>query len=457
MKRNVLFFSIPIISWAFYDLANTIFSMNVVSRYLALWMTEDMNQPEIVFSVLLASTQIVVLLFSPVLGSMMDIQHRRKPYVLLFTILCITMTSFIGFVGNNPSYLWIGIILFFFANTFYQLALVSYNAILPHLGTKQQMGRISGFGAAVGYIGTIIGLIVVQPFVTGFSNPTLNQLFGWLSLHDIPVGNETGLNANAFLPTSLLFLLFSLPLFFFVKDKKDLQSVIVTSNHVSPSPRLFSLFKKGIISTKNTLKQAKQYPGLLPFLLAYFFYNDAISTVVAFMSVYATKVIGLTASELTFFLIGTTSFAIIGSFIFGYITDWLGSQNTLYIVMVIWLIALSIAVISSSVHLFWVTGILAGIGLGSAGLTSRTMMIELAPKEKQGAFFGLMSVAGKFSAIFGPLIWGIITFAFKDYGVLGNRIAVASLVLFILLGIFFLSRIPRQKTPSSPIQIGGAQ
>ncbi|WP_054950278.1 MFS transporter [Numidum massiliense] len=438
-KRNIaLLFSVPVMTWALYDFGATIFSMNIISRYFSLWVTETNGAPDIYYSLAVSVSMIIVVLLSPLLGVLIDWRQKKVPYVRLFGLACIALMIVLGLLattvfaqGSNLSlYLMFGLIIFVVCNVCYNASIVFYNSMLPDLGAKEELGRISGWGIAVSYCGTVTGLIVVQPFVKGNTPQWLNDL-----LLLLPAGQGEDVNANAFVPTALLFLLFALPLFIFGKDK------------VKPVVEAASQQKRTVAAAyrrvMQTIKEAKtNYRSVFLFLIAYFFYMDAVNTVVAFMSIYATRVIGFTAGELTLFLIGSTSFAIVGSFVLGLVSDWIGSKKALYIVLALWTVALVVGAFSFTVSMFWITGILAGIGMGSASVVSRKLLVELSPVEKQGEFFGLYAISGRMSAVLGPLVWGAVTAMFPRHAAaLGNRFAVASLLVFIVIGWFFLARV----------------
>ncbi|MFD2171596.1 MFS transporter [Tumebacillus lipolyticus] len=434
-RQASLFFSLPILAWAMYDLANTIFSMNIVSRYFPLFITETLGQPDIVFSIAVSISMVLIALLSPIFGVLIDVRQKKRPFLLLYSLLSIAATAAIGLVGQalgtHPSILYVGLGLFILANFAYNASLIFYNAQITDLGSRREMGRISGFGVAMGYVGTIIGLLSIEPFVTG-------KVPEWLStallLAPVDEASKAGVNLNAFVPTALLFLIFSLPIFFLVKDRRE--------QAIGGETFQGSIFKEGYARVWRTYKSAKEYRGLFRFLIAYFFFTDAINTVIAFMSVYAQGVMGLSASELTMFLLVATAFAVIGSFLMGFVTDKIGSKRSIYLVLWLWVAALTLAATSNSMPLFWVTGILIGIGMGSTWVSTRTLIVELSPPEKRGEFFGLFSLSGKVSAIIGPLVWGVITYTLRDYGDLGSRIAIFSLLLFVLIGMWLMRKVP---------------
>ena len=389
---------LAIVSWSLYDFANTIFSMNVISLYFALWVTVDQGGQDILYSFALSLSMLAVAVSVPVFGAISDATGKRQRPLATLTIICVICTGLIGGTSN----LWVGLFLFVIANYCYQSALVFYNGMLPSVSRGTHIGLVSGYGVSLGYLGSIAGLLMVKPFV-----------------------EESGRSA-AFLPTAALVLVFALPCFFFVRDpeKKSAPPVQI---------------KKVFATLKETFARIKHYKLLFQFIIIHFLVLDAVNTIIAFMAVYATKVIGFSGGEITQFLISSTVGAMVGSVIIGFIVKHKGSIWAYWGVLWIWIAALSLAAVSQSATLFWYVGPLAGVGMGGVWVVSRAILIELSPPEKLGEFFGFYSLAGKAASIFGPLLWGSVIWAMDDTQTLKYRVAV-TLLLCIVIAATFLFR-----------------
>jgi UMF1 family MFS transporter len=185
----------------------------------------------------------------------------------------------------------------------------------------------------------------------------------------------------------------------------------------------------------------KAFKPIFTFMIAYFFFNDALQTAIAMMAVYSKIVLGFSTGQFILLYLVSTVSSIIGSFVFGYITKRVGAKKAVIQVSIIMIIAIVLAAITTSTGLFWVAGSLFGIALGSMWVTSRTLIVELTPEEKRGEFFGLFAFSGKVSAIIGPIIYGSITFLFADSGTLASRFAIGSLAVMVLIGLLFHIRI----------------
>jgi UMF1 family MFS transporter len=432
--------------WALYDFADTIFSMNIITMYFAQWIIVDNKKEDIYYSGGYALSMFLVAITMPILGAISDVKGKRKPFLLTLTLGCILSTILIGIISNNVldvnTKILLALTFFIVANFCYEGGLVFYNALLPEVSTKDNIGKVSGWGVSLGYVGAIMGLLLVKPFVEG-------SLFGM----KIPFTSQGG-REKAFVPTALFFLLFSLPVFLWVKEK-------VRENFAKEKVKIKSAFLRVWEGISNTQK----YPGVLRFLIANFFVADAIATVSIFMAVYAQLVMGFPdAIKIWFFIVSTTS-AVIGSFLCGYVTDFIGPKKTLFFVIIGWILSLSVVMLVSDKTIFWIMGSLVGIFLGSTWTASRPLLTSLAPKEVLGQFFGLYSLSGKAAAILGPIIWGFVILYFKaDKVIVQNvisffrnlgvvftdqvistiqyRFAVGTLVLMMILGLIIFIKVP---------------
>jgi len=179
------------------------------------------------------------------------------------------------------------------------------------------------------------------------------------------------------------------------------------------------------------------YPDLARFLLAYFFYNDAILTVIAFSSIYAQNTLGFSTSELIMFFMLVQTSALLGSLFFGFITDKIGPKRTIVITLLIWFVVILSAIMSEQKEQFFMIGMLAGIAMGSSQAASRSMMARLTPQEHVTEFFGFYDgTFGKASAIAGPLLFGMVSSGFGS-----QKAALASLLVFFSLGLFLMTRV----------------
>ncbi|WP_095407503.1 MFS transporter [Pseudobacillus wudalianchiensis] len=415
-----LYFSLPVLSWALYDFANTIFSSNIITIFFPFYLqetiggNEQLNQIASTFiSYANAAASLLLVLFSPLFGVLIDRTGKKKRYIIPFTLICVACTIFMGLAASTdfqkdifglPASLMLVVLLFVAAKFFYHSSLIFYDTMLADLGTKEEIPLLSGFGVAVGYIGTLAGL-AVYPFI------------------------GDGQFHQAFIPTAILFLIFSLPL-------------MLTGHEAKLSP---VVEKKSFISGYHeviaTFKEMKAHRMIFLFMIVYFFLNDAIATAIAMMAVYAKAIVGFSSGQFILLYLVSTIASIIGSFLFGYITKALGAKKAVNVVGIILLIALFIGTFAVNEAMFWAAGSLFGVSLGAVWVTSRTFIIENTPEEKRGQFFGLFAFSGKISAMVGPFLYGTITLLLADYGNIASRTALGSLMMLVLIGLIVHRRI----------------
>lgn len=398
-------------SWILYDFANTIYSINIASTFFSLWVVRDQGANDAWYALPASLSMLVVGFLSPYLGMLSDKSGTRKPWLIALTLVCVVAVASIGIVNQL---IW-GVIAFIVANAAYQGALIYYDALLPSVATPRSWGKIGGLGVGVGYLGTIVGLLTVQYVFVGTG--------------------ERVQNVNAFLPTAALFLIFAIPCFLFVRERK------AAARPERSGMNLAQLWSQ----TWRTVGAARKIPGLWVFLVANFFYSDALNTVITVMSIYAENVLGLSTQGRLGFIIGSTVFAVLGSFLFGWIVDRIGAKRSISISLGMWVIVfvLSLLNVPQEVSLYFV-GPLAGVALGSVWVGARTMMTELSPPQQLGEFMGLYNLTGKFAAVLGPLIWGVCLLIFPTaiYGSFGYKIAITTLLGMILIGLVIHQRTP---------------
>jgi UMF1 family MFS transporter len=410
-------------SWALYDFANTIFSMNIVTLYFAVWIVTERGASNTAYSLATSLSSLLVLVGAPVLGAFSDASRRRKPWVIGWTLVsagCTVALLPLARASLPPATaILLLLAVFVAANTAYQLAIPPYNAMLPELVPSGELGRMSGFGTAVGYVGSFAGVLLVAPFVTG------------------GLGLPAGGRQAAFVPTGLLFLLFSLPLFFFCRDHLE----------VAPALRAKSAVAGAIRELARTFRETGRHPGLRRFVLASWFYQDALGTAVSFMALYAVTVLGLPpGGEIRLFVTLTVP-AIAGSYVAGLAVDRFGPRATLIVVLIGWLVGVLAVALAPTLAAFWAAGCLVGFVFGGIWAAERPLLLTLVPDVEAGRFFGLLSLSARAAAIVGPLVWAfVVDFAFRPLGQhVAYRVAVACLALFLAAALWLLRGVPNRR------------
>ena len=402
------------VAWALYDFANTVYSYAVVSFAMGLWVADSQRlgpaDGQLWFGIANAASVGLNALVSPVLGAISDRGGRRLPYLLFFTAQTIIATAAIGLIaGDSGSPIaFLGLFLFTIANFSYQAALIYYDATLPVVSKPESRGRVSGIGVAVGYLGTI--LIALLILLTGSEDGPLT-----------------------FLMAAVLFALFAAPIFLFVREPAGTGYRFHVGDAIASWGQL-----------RTTIEHARQVPGLLRFLVGRFFYTDPVNTVIVIMSVFAVEAIGLTKTQTNLVLLGLTVAAVVASFGWGILVERIGPKRTLMWVLGSWCVGLVIGGAVLSVPTFLIAGLLLGSGLGGVWTSDRVFMLRLSPPERVGEFFGLYGLAGKFSAVTGPVLYGAIvsTLLNAGWGKGAYQVGILSFLILMAIGIAFLLGVP---------------
>ncbi|GAB4180235.1 MAG: MFS transporter [Calditrichia bacterium] len=409
-----------IIGWVLYDFANTSFSVIVVTVIYAIFFKQyicadaktviwgkEIILGDFLWGLAGSLSMLLVALTSPFFGTLADVTPHRKKLLFIYTYVAISSTFLLFFL--QPGMILVGILLFIIGNIGFEGGIVFYNSYIPMLVEKKYYGRLSGLGFGVGYLGSLASLLIALP----------------IAMTSIEKA-DPGYMRYSFPLSALFFLIFSLPLFSWVKDDK----ANTTYQNLKQSLRTTYL------TLLSTLKNLRKYPNVLIFLGAYFLYIDAVNTVIFFGGIYAKETLQFTMVEVIIFFAIIQSTAIVGSFIFGYITDKIGSKKTIFILLIMWIVIVLIGGFATTKALFYLVGLLAGLGTGSIQTTSRTLMTEILPKNHEAEFFGFYALSGKISSILGPGLFGLIS-AFTG----SQRFAVLSLSLFFISGIFILRKL----------------
>lgn len=441
------------LSWALYDFSNTIFSMNIATLFFAVWLVQDVRASNTMAAVASSVSSLLVVISIPLFGAISDATRRRKPWVVGFTLISVVMTAVMGIVGQmmvplvgdsvidpvQVDYILAGmpalaiLSAFVLANWAYQGAMPFYNAMMFELVPPAQLGRLSGLGTALGYVGSIVGVLLVSPFFNG-KLPVVGALPASATafLQSVVPFTSHGGRVSTFVPTALLFLLFSLPLFVFCKD------------HFARTDRPRVRWREAFRGVAETLRDSRRYPGALRFLIASFLYQDAIGTIIGFMALYAVKAMGFKDGvEITLF-VALTIPAAIGSYLLGKVVDRKGPKKTLVFTIASWVILLIAMIMVPNQLLFWLVGVAIGLIFGGVATAERPLLLTLIPDEEAARFFSLMVLSSRAAAIAGPLIWGLTVDGLEPSMGTGfaYRAAVVTVTISMLLALVLLLKVP---------------
>jgi UMF1 family MFS transporter len=431
-----------VLAWSMYDFANQPFTNLVLTFIYGTFFTTVIASNEIVgtqqWSHAISITAIVVALLSPFMGALADKGGYRKMFMFFFTWLTIIATTLLYFV--LPGQVINALFWFVIANIGFEMGSVFCNAYLPDISHSKNIGRISGYGWSLGYVGGLLSLALAMVFLVQTDTP----IFGFLK-------GEAGAYQNI-RATNLLvavwFAVFSIPTFLFVKDKKpDTKAFLKNAKHTL----------KGFRSTANELRN---YPQIIRFLLARLVYNDGLVTVFAFGGIYAAGSLDFTFDEIMVLGIVLNITAGLGAFLMGYLDDKVGGKKTLKVTLLGLMLAIALAVFApeirpflqyvfggssvpdwvSAKNIFWIAAVLIGAFSGPNQASSRSLMGRFTPEEKKNEFFGFFAFSGKATAFVGPFLLGSLTVAFDS-----QRAGISIVFFFFFFGYFLLGRVDEEK------------
>lgn len=404
------------ISWCLYDWANSAFPTIIVTFVFATYFTgavaESRIEGTVQWGYAVSLSALAIALLSPLCGTISDHAGPRKPWIAVFTLIAIASAALTWFVEPDPAYVVMALFLFALGNMAFEMGMVFYNAMLPGLAPRAELGRISGWGWGLGYIGGLSCLILAY---FAFISPA-EPLFG------LDTGDAAQENVRITGPlVALWFGLFALPLFLFVPDRK--------SSGLSAGTALF----QGLKTLWQTILRAREYGNIARFLLARLVYIDGLNTLFAFGAIYAAGSFGMALDEIFLFAIALNITAGIGAILFGYIDDRVGSRATILMALGGMIALATPLLIVESKTLFWIFAVPLGLFMGPAQAASRTLMARLTPADMEAEMFGLFAFSGKATAFLGPAVLATVTDAFGS-----QRIGMATIILFLGGGMALL-------------------
>jgi UMF1 family MFS transporter len=394
------------LSWALYDFAYSAFSFLLIVRFFPTWVIDDLNRPDWYVAV----TQFVVVLFvvvtMPLCGAMADQLGRRKPFLVTFTLIAATACALLTFIPVKDSVLLL-LVSGGIAVAFGQLALAQYDPLLADVAPRGLRGRVSGIAVALGFVGIIFALAVVAEGIVG-----------------------EGSKQRAFAPAGLLYILFAVPAFVWVRDRQ----------RPLARPPGERLLRSAATQMATTAQQVHANRDAFQFLIGRFLYSDAIATLSAFLTVYMTRLGGFSESEKNAVLGVSVVAAAVGALLTGRTIGLAGPRVVLVSVLPTFSAFTVLSAAVGEPWTVWVAAPVMGAALGCVWTADRVFMLRLTPVELRGQMFGFFNLASRLASAFGPLIvWSGTIWLLHDQSdwlsLLGaTRVALVGLALAALAG-----------------------
>lgn len=417
-----------ILSWALYDVANSSFTTLIVtfiySRYFAGYMAGTDRDLTPLWTDGIAVTAVAVALLSPLLGAIADRGGYRKRFLLISSVICVVGTAALAFV--EPGQVTTAIVIFVIANIAFELGSAIYDSFLPDLVPQAQIGRVSGFGWGLGYVGGIAALLVA---LYGFvrSDSSLYPYFaGALGLTSAGGADVRG--------TALLvagwFAVFTLPFILFVPEPPVAGGLQRGGNAIAA----------GFKQLAASFRQVRRYRQIVRLIAARLIYNDGLVVIFALGPIFAGEVYGFTVDETIVFGIVLNVAAGIGSIGFGFLDDKVGGRQTILMALVGLAAAGTLAVLGQGRATFWTAAICVGLLVGPSQSASRSLLGRFVPDDKEAEFYGFFAFSGKATAFLGPMFYGTVL-RMTD----SHRAGMAVTVVFFIMGALLLLRVDERE------------
>ena len=404
------------VGWCLFDFANSSYTTLIITVAFAVYFRQVVvnatdNRADQLWGVANFIAMLSVAVASPALGALADYSGRKKFFLIATTLLSVAATTLLYWVG--PGDIGAAMTLFVLGTFGFEAGYVFYNAFLPDVSTPQTLGRVSGWGWAVGYAGGLLCLLAARPLI----EQPLKDALGRISAPGVAAYQLSYLLVAAF------YFVFALPAFFWLRESP-------------PQGRLQGWKEYATIGFRragDTLSHLRQYRETAKYILASLLFTDGITTVVSFAGIYATTTMGFSNQELVLLFLVLNIVALPGSLAAGYLADWIGPKRTIVLTLILWMGVVVTGCLATTKTVFWIMSFGAALGMGSTQAVGRSFMAQISPPARQSEFFGFYSLSGKFASMFGPLVFGSIS---RWSG--SQRLAVLSLLPFFVAGLLIM-------------------
>jgi MFS transporter, UMF1 family len=403
-----------VFGWAMYDFANsgytTVVLTAVFNAYFVGVAAQDADWATFAWTAVLSVSSLLVMVTVPFLGAFADARRAKRLLLLLSTIGCVVSTAALALVGRGD--LWLASVCIIASNLFFSYGEALIASFLPKLARPEALGRVSGWGWSLGYLGGMLTLGLSLAYVL------------WAQSQQIP--------ATQFVPvtmliTAVIYAVAATCTFALLREPdRD-----PTATVAQPG------FSQSIANVRRTWQKARQYQDFAWLMACGACYQAGISVVIALAAVYAEQVLGFKTSDTMLLIFLVNIAAALGAFAFGYFQDRVGHLRAVALTLVGWLVMVALAALAQGPTLFWIAAVIAGLCMGSSQSGGRALASLLTPSGHAAEFLGLWTLATRLAAIVGPLTYGIVTLITSG----NHRVAIVCTGVFFLAGLWLLRHI----------------
>jgi UMF1 family MFS transporter len=403
-----------VFAWAMYDFANsgytTVVLTAVFNAYFVGVVVKGAPWATLAWTLLLSASYLLGMLVMPALGAYADVHARKKLLLAIVTAGCVVATALLALVGEGD--LWLAAPLIIVSNFCFSAGVTLNSAFLPELSKPEALGKVSGWGWSIGYLGGLLALGLCLGYVLAAQarqEPATSY---------VPV---------TMLITAALYALTSLPAFTVLRERAVPQ----------PGAMVGRLVRESTARLWQTLSRIHEFRDFGWLMLCGLLYQAGLAVVIALAAIYAQEVMKFTTAQTMTLVLLVNITAAIGAFAFGYVQDRIGHKRALALTIVGWIAMIAIAASTTGHAGFWVAANIAGLCMGSSQSAGRAMVGVFAPGHRLAEFYGLWNAAVWLSAILGPLTYGLVTWVTDN----DHRLAMMITGLYFVAGLLVLAKV----------------
>lgn len=409
-----------ILSWALYDWANSAYATVILAGFFPLFFKQywsdatDVSTSTLQLGLTNSIASTIIVILAPVLGAIADAGNLKKRLLMIFAFLGILMSGALYFVGQGETLL--ALTFFCLSVIGFSGSIVFYDSLLIGICEEENYNKVSSLGYALGYLGGGV-LFAFDVYMT--LNP---EIFGFKDSAEAV--------RFSFLTVSVWWFVFSLPLFINVSEFKNKNSTNV---------KIDQAIVDGFKQLKITFRAIKQLRMVLLFLLAYWFYIDGVDTIVRMAVDYGMS-LGFNSSDLILALLITQFVGFPAAIGFGYLANYIGAKQGILVAIVIYLLMTLWASQITSVSEFYILAIIIGLVQGGIQALSRSFYARIIPENQAAEFFGFYNMLGKFAAVIGPVMVGVVSVLTQS-----PRVSILSISILFIAGGVLLYYVDEEK------------
>lgn len=422
-----------VVAWGLWDWGSAAFNAVIVTFIFSVYLVEGVGddvpgpfRASTWLGLSSAAGAVLIAIIAPALGRRTDAGGARKKSLFWLTMAVVVITASLFFVENDWHFLWLGLTLMAAGSVIFELTQVPYFAMLRQVSTPDDVGRVSGFGWAMGYFGGIVLLLICYfGFVAGDGDTR-----GFLG-----VPSENGMNIRLIaLLAAVWFLVFAIPLFLKVPELPATANADAAKVSIADSYR-------GIWNDVTTMWREDR--DTLKFLIASAFFRDGLAGVFAYGAVLAVSVYSIREDDVILFGVAANVISAAGALLAGRYDDKIGPRAVIVFSLASMLVCGLVLLFVDGPRMFWIFGLGLCLFVGPAQSASRTYLTRITTPGREGQNFGLYAMTGRAVSFMAPLFFAVSIWA-------GNllldtetdRWGIAGIMVVLGFGLVLLLRVP---------------